>query len=261
VYLPATTPTRTAAQWFQVDPISLTPTQSGRIDDGTSVVDYAYPSLAVNANDDMFVAYSQFSGSSFASIGYTMRFHGDALGSLRDPTIGTSGAGSYVKLLGGALNRWGRYTATAIDPSNLGFWTLQIAAAAPAGTPCTVDCGRWAVRWMSVAVTCALSTCVALDECHDPGTCDEVTGCTNPNAPDNTTCSTGFCEAGVCVPPVADDAGVQPDADTITPDAGGNPAKGSGGGCCHATSGDTPAGALVLGLGVLSLLSRRRRAS
>jgi RHS repeat-associated protein len=49
-------------------------------------------------------------------------------------------------------------------------------------------------------------TCAALDACHLPGTCNAGSGaCSNPNAPDGTTCSTGdastpqVCSAGACV--------------------------------------------------------------
>jgi hypothetical protein len=48
-------------------------------------------------------------------------------------------------------------------------------------------------------------TCVALDQCHLPGTCDPLTGCSNPAAPDGTLCDDGnpsttadVCTAGVC---------------------------------------------------------------
>jgi len=50
-------------------------------------------------------------------------------------------------------------------------------------------------------------TCVALDQCHDPGVCAPATGlCSNPNKPNGTTCSDNnactspdACSAGVCV--------------------------------------------------------------
>ncbi|MBN2573165.1 MAG: hypothetical protein JXP73_01245, partial [Deltaproteobacteria bacterium] len=49
--------------------------------------------------------------------------------------------------------------------------------------------------------------CTALDQCHDPGTCDPATGiCSNPPTGDGTFCDDGdactqadFCDAGACV--------------------------------------------------------------
>jgi len=48
-------------------------------------------------------------------------------------------------------------------------------------------------------------TCTALDQCHDPGTCDSQTGCSNPAKPDDTPCDDGNactgddkCTGGSC---------------------------------------------------------------
>jgi hypothetical protein len=48
-------------------------------------------------------------------------------------------------------------------------------------------------------------TCTALDACHDAGTCQPATGCSNPAKPDGTTCddlndctANDACAAGVC---------------------------------------------------------------
>ncbi len=41
--------------------------------------------------------------------------------------------------------------------------------------------------------------CTQIDECHQAGTCNPLSGtCTNPTMPDGTACSTGTCQAGVC---------------------------------------------------------------
>jgi hypothetical protein len=56
-------------------------------------------------------------------------------------------------------------------------------------------------------VGCSHSTigCVASDSCHNPGTCDPVTGCSNPAKPDGASCDDGnactsneTCSGGVC---------------------------------------------------------------
>jgi hypothetical protein len=59
VYLPATgTPTRTAAQWWQIATAAGSVgqvQQFGRIDDSSGASFYAYPTLAVNRNNDVMV--------------------------------------------------------------------------------------------------------------------------------------------------------------------------------------------------------------
>ncbi|MFO0760369.1 MAG: kelch repeat-containing protein [Byssovorax sp.] len=45
----------------------------------------------------------------------------------------------------------------------------------------------------------AAKECMAMDECHDVGTCDAASGdCSNPAKADGTPCSTGTCQKGVC---------------------------------------------------------------
>ena len=58
---------------------------------------------------------------------------------------------------------------------------------------------------------CVGVTCTASDQCHTVGTCDRLTGvCSNPNAPDGTTCADGdvctvgeTCRSGICMAPVS----------------------------------------------------------
>ncbi len=42
-------------------------------------------------------------------------------------------------------------------------------------------------------------TCAAIDECHQAGTCDPASGCSNPLQPDDTPCGgNGVCTSGAC---------------------------------------------------------------
>jgi RHS repeat-associated protein len=106
-------------------------------------------------------------------------------------------------------------------------------------------------------------TCVASDQCHAAGTCDPSNGkCSNPSAPDGTTCNDGnacttgdVCHTGVCsgagVTCVAQDQCHA--AGTCDPSNGkcSNPAKGDGTSCDDGnacTTGDScHAGACVAG--------------
>jgi hypothetical protein len=64
--------------------------------------------------------------------------------------------------------------------------------------------------------------CIAQDECHDVGTCDQTNGtCSNPTKADGTPCSGGTCQGGTCTPDMIDagtDSGT--DSGTVGMDAG-----------------------------------------
>ncbi len=150
VFLPSTSPNRSSVQWWQINPTSVSNTgcvqQFGRIDDATGTNFFAFPSIGVNANSDVMVGFSRFSGSQFASANYAMRYATDAASTMRDNIVFKAGEASYFKDYGYGNNRWGDYTATTIDPTNdLDFWTLQEYASAASGG---VD--RWATQWAKV---------------------------------------------------------------------------------------------------------------
>jgi hypothetical protein len=143
-FLPAASPTRTAAQWWQLQPTG-TVQQFGRVDDPTGTIFYAYPSIAANSQSDVLLGFSVFSGSQFATAGYAFRAAGDAAGTLRNPAVLKAGEATYVKTFGGANNRWGDYSATVVDPANdLDFWTVQEYASSP-DFPNGDD--RWGTWW------------------------------------------------------------------------------------------------------------------
>ena len=136
-FLPAGAPTHCVAQWWQFLP-NGTVQQFGRVEDPTGNLFFAYPSLAVNANDDMLLGYSRLSKSQFASGNYSFRFGTDAPNTLRTDAILRAGDAVYSKVAGGN-NRWGDYSATCVDPVNdLSLWTLQEFAA---------DNNNWGTWW------------------------------------------------------------------------------------------------------------------
>ena len=149
VYFPATgTPTRSSAQWWQINTASGSVgvvQQLGRRDDPTGQFDYAYPTLDVNANDDMMIGYSRFGASQYASANYSFRRHTDAPNTLEPDTVFKAGEAPYFKDFGTGDNRWGDYSNVAVDPINdLDLWTIQEYA----GTGNT-----WGTWWGTIALS------------------------------------------------------------------------------------------------------------
>jgi hypothetical protein len=119
--------------------------------------------------------------------------------------------------------------------------------------------------------------CIPTDECHDVGVCDPVTGeCSNPEKPDGTECSGGFCKEGVCEPGSSSSSGVggaggAGGAAGAGGEGGGGEGGGSSGdeplvgrgGACLCTTADTrtsPQGLFAfLGMALLSLTRRAKR--
>jgi hypothetical protein len=155
-----------AVQWTKLDtslPINLVNSamvaDGGRIEDPTATFTnggkhYAFPSVAVNKNDDMMIGFSQFASNQFASAGYSVRLHGDAAGVTRDPNIYKAGEDYYQKTFSGTRNRWGDYSATRIDPvGERDFWAVQEYAQQRVGTTgLASNDSRWGTFWAKVLI-------------------------------------------------------------------------------------------------------------
>jgi subtilisin-like proprotein convertase family protein len=160
VATPVVTNNRSGVQWWQINPSTGGVLQIGRIEDTSNVNFYAFPSIAVNQNNDVLIGYATFSSSIFGSAGYAFRASSDTAGTLRDPAVLKSGAGCYIKVFD-SKNRWGDYSNTVVDPSDdTNFWTIQEYAdpASPVGQ-CFNGSGRWATWWgkVSPSVVCSYS--------------------------------------------------------------------------------------------------------
>jgi hypothetical protein len=143
-FLPAAIPTRAAAQWWQIS-TSGTVQQFGRVDDPTGATFYAYPSLAVNKNNDVLLGYSQFSAATFATAGYSFRLSSDPVNTMETPVPLKAGEASYYKTFGGAENRWGDYSNASVDPVNdVDMWTIQEYASSPNFSS---GRNRWGTWW------------------------------------------------------------------------------------------------------------------
>ena len=130
VGLPAGGLTRTAAQWTQLN-TSGDVVQGGRVEDPTATATnggrwFAYPSIAVNANNDILLGFGVFSSMEFASAGYAYHHNTDAAATMRQVALSKPGQDCYSKDGGSGSNRWGDYSHTMVDPTNdTSFWTIQ----------------------------------------------------------------------------------------------------------------------------------------
>ncbi len=133
VFLPAGAPNRSSVQWWQLN-VAGGVLQFGRVDDPViPLTYYAYPSLAVNKNNDVLIGYSRFSSSQFASANYAYRASTDPPGTLQPDVVLKAGEATYNKTFGGPSNRWGDYSNTQVDPlDDKTLWTIQEYAASPA---------------------------------------------------------------------------------------------------------------------------------
>jgi hypothetical protein len=141
--------THLAVQWVELGTTGAF-VQGGRIGDPGALPwngghSYAFPSLAVNARNDVLVGFSEFESDDFADAGYAFRAGTDAPGTMRAPVTLKDGEGPYNKTRGG-LNRWGDYSGTQVDPSDdLSLWTVQEYARIPSGRG--DGSGRWGTWW------------------------------------------------------------------------------------------------------------------
>jgi outer membrane protein assembly factor BamB len=154
-FYPTGTPTRSSVQWWQVN-TDATVGQRGLVDDATSTRFFAYPSLAVNANDDVLMGYSRFQGDEYAGASYSFRTAVDPPNTMQPEAALKDGLACYYKDFTFGSNRWGDYSATVVDPTDdKTLWTIQEYAAASVG-PGQID-DRWGTWWGKLDPTPAVS--------------------------------------------------------------------------------------------------------
>jgi hypothetical protein len=146
VMLPAGGAVRSAVQWWEIDATSsMSVNMLARVDDATGGAFYAFPTLAVNSQNDLLLGLAHFSAATHPSAAYVYRPAG---GAIQPPLIFAAGGGTYFKTFNGPANRWGDYSSTQVDPVNdRDFWTVQEYAKAPADT--------WGTMWALITVPSA----------------------------------------------------------------------------------------------------------
>ena len=141
IYLPADNPLRCAIQWWELDTAGVI-LERGRIEDTTNLTSFAFPSIAVNAHEDIFIGHGVFSPDAYASAGYSFKDHMDDSGSMRDYYLYKDGQAPYYKTFGGDRNRWGDYSAVFVDPvHDVDFWAMHEFADSTLGT------NKWGTWW------------------------------------------------------------------------------------------------------------------
>jgi hypothetical protein len=148
VFLPAGAATRSSAQWWQINP-NGTVVQSGRIDDSTGVRYFAFPSIAVNRNNDVMLGYSSFSPLQHPSASYSFRFGTDLPNVMQPEVVYRIGDSPYYKPDVSGRNLWGRSSSTVVDPTNdQDMWTLQQYAEQPLSSV-----SRWGTWWAKILLS------------------------------------------------------------------------------------------------------------
>ena len=111
-------PTRASVQWWQVR-TDATVAQSGLVDDPFGQRSFAFPSIAVNKNDDVLLGYSRFQDDLHAGASYSFRSAIDAPNTMQPESPLKDGEACYYKDFGALppSNRWGEHSATVVDPS------------------------------------------------------------------------------------------------------------------------------------------------
>ena len=116
-------------RWAQIDPAAVTPGSSTdgvlnaavfSAEDGNS---RWFPSIGVDACDNMAIGYSISGPDIFPSVAVNGRKHNDRYGEVRNEKVVVYGNESYRSFQNPAApNRWGDYSGMAVDPEGSRFW-------------------------------------------------------------------------------------------------------------------------------------------
>jgi MYXO-CTERM domain-containing protein len=126
-------------------------------------------------------------------------------------------------------------TKDTCDPVTGCVYTNDASADCSDGDPCTEND-------VCVGGLCGgkPKKCLALDACHEGGTCDETTGkCDDPRADEGTACPGGACENGTCI--------LDPNVGIGGEGAGGADATADGGEPATSAGGAGTGGSAVVG--------------
>ncbi len=125
-----------------------------------------FPSVMVDSCGNMAVGFAASGSNIYPGAYYAARFASDPAGTVQSSGTLHAGTDYYYRVFGGTRNRWGDYTAVALDPSNESTFWVYNEYAMTRGTilpTYPTEDGRWATQWGSFDLGCA-DTNVVLSE-------------------------------------------------------------------------------------------------
>ncbi|MBM4455610.1 MAG: hypothetical protein FJ411_04395 [Verrucomicrobia bacterium] len=179
------TETRVVIQFYRINwPVGGVPSLSStdRIDDVTGNNYYAFPSIAVNKNNDVMLGYNRFNRTEYAGAFFAYRRASDPPGGYFFDVPIKAGEDPYEKVVNDGRNRWGDYSTTVVDPlDDTSFWTLQEFA----GTKSDAGTSLWGTYWTKVSLRTGICT-VRLDRSATdvPGTASSFRATVTSSFPD-----------------------------------------------------------------------------
>ncbi len=222
---------RVGVRWMRLNPFASPPqtVQQGTI--ARAGMDLYFPSIAVNALNQVLVGFSGSGPETYIGAYVTGRKDGDPIGAAGPLVTMKSGEAPYATTPD-ANRRWGDYSATCVDPvDDLTLWTIQ-QYAGPNGRP---DTWRlWIGQWSYAGFDCnhngiqdacdldcaaggCLFGCGQSDDCQGNGVPDEC----EPAGDCDTNGLRDLCELALRLTPDCNENGL-PDLCENAPDCDGD---------------------------------------
>lgn len=152
--VPLAQPTKEEIAWYEIGPTLSTPyvlEQAGRVSHPTFA--FYYPSIAVDRNECVLLAFSGSESAFFGGAFYTTRSSADPPNFMEPVWFIKYGLDYYRKVDAAGRNRWGNYSTACVDPvDDETLWTIQEYADEdmPQFGACTPAASRWSTWWAAV---------------------------------------------------------------------------------------------------------------
>jgi hypothetical protein len=148
---------------FSTNTLSAITPQADHLIGGEDIATGTYttfPSIAVNSIGDVVVGFSASASSIYAGAYFvTKDWYFVTISETQEVKAGVD---SYVRTFGGGRNRWGDYSAAALDPADACFWVYNQWADTQ-GTKIRGESGQWGTAYAKTC-PCEASYDIAADE-------------------------------------------------------------------------------------------------